>query len=72
MLNFFARPGPEIEKIDSLCQGEGSEMDTEKEPKNSQTRRMTAYPYKGIYGTWHYGKYCGRNAVGTRTDFKVT
>jgi hypothetical protein len=23
MLNFFARSGPKIEKIDSLCQGEG-------------------------------------------------
>jgi len=34
-------------------QGEGSEMDTETESKHSQTRRMTACPYKGIYGTQH-------------------
>src|SRR5712692_7828229 len=27
--------------------------------KNSQTRRMTAYPYKGIYAVQHWTRRCG-------------
>jgi len=37
MLNFFARSGPKIEKIDSLGPGEGFKTDGETELKKPQT-----------------------------------
>src|SRR5713101_4537300 len=48
MLNFFARSGRKIEKIDSLLDRERDRKQTPRRtgPKTSQTRRMTAYQYK--------------------------
>src|SRR5712692_4057422 len=50
MLNFLLARAPRSRKSTASGQAEGSEMNTEKESKNSRTRRMTAYPYKIFAG----------------------